>query len=208
MCAKYETPDSRALERIYEIKRSHGFEDFLKGTAYPGSKGPVARLEENDPVWVNAQFGLLPYWCKPEDAKKLMRKTYNARTETVEKLASYKTSWKYRRFCIVPAQAIYEPNYETGKPVWWRIERIDGNPILIAGIHAIWKNATTDESFNTFSMLTINATNHPLMNRFHSPTDEKRMVVMLHDEHKEGWLRAANHDEARAYFNQYPVDAG
>lgn len=39
-------------------------------------------------------------------------------------------------------------------------------------------------------MLTINADRHPLMNLFHKPTDEKRMVVILEPEQFEGWLQA------------------
>jgi putative SOS response-associated peptidase YedK len=39
-------------------------------------------------------------------------------------------------------------------------------------------------------MLTINADRHPLMNLFHKPTDEKRMVVILEPEQFEDWLQA------------------
>ena len=31
----------------------------------------------------------------------------------------------------------------------------------------------------SFTMLTINAASHPLMQNFHKPADEKRMVVIL-----------------------------
>ncbi len=42
-------------------------------------------------------------------------------------------------------------------------------------------------------MLTINADQHPLMNLFHKPTDEKRMVVILQPEQFDGWLHAPAH---------------
>lgn len=38
--------------------------------------------------------------------------------------------------------------------------------------------------------MTINADDHVLMNRFHKPTDEKRMVVILRDETYQDWLEA------------------
>ncbi len=37
-------------------------------------------------------------------------------------------------------------------------------------------------------MLTINADAHPLMNQFHKPTDEKRMVVVLKPQSYADWL--------------------
>lgn len=39
-------------------------------------------------------------------------------------------------------------------------------------------------------MLTINADSHTVMNQFHKPTDEKRMVVILPDERYAAWLSA------------------
>jgi putative SOS response-associated peptidase YedK len=205
MCAKYETPETREIERFFEIKRSNGMERWLKERiAFPGSLGPYVRLDEDQKVCADVgQFGLLPHWCKPENAKRLTRSTYNARTETVFEKPSYKTAWKHRNFCVIPAAAIYEPNYESGKPISWRISRADGKPIFIAGIHWTWKNTDTSEYLNTFTMLTINADDHPFMRRFHAPEDEKRSVVMLQHHELESWLRAANHDEARALLKAY-----
>lgn len=37
-------------------------------------------------------------------------------------------------------------------------------------------------------MLTGNADDHPLMNRFHAPDDEKRMVVILDPSEYSEWL--------------------
>jgi hypothetical protein len=39
-------------------------------------------------------------------------------------------------------------------------------------------------------MLTINADEHPLMNRFHKPEDEKRTIVPLKPELFQDWLNA------------------
>ena len=40
-------------------------------------------------------------------------------------------------------------------------------------------------------MLTINADSHELMNQFHKPADEKRMVVILEPERYDDWLNPA-----------------
>lgn len=39
-------------------------------------------------------------------------------------------------------------------------------------------------------MLTISADTHPLMNHFHNPTDEKRMIVILPPDRYQDWLTA------------------
>jgi putative SOS response-associated peptidase YedK len=41
---------------------------------------------------------------------------------------------------------------------------------------------------HSFTMLTINAEGHALMENFHKPTDEKRMVVILPPERYQDWL--------------------
>jgi putative SOS response-associated peptidase YedK len=64
----------------------------------------------------------------------------------------------------------FEPNYESGRPVRWRIARQDGDLFTIA---AIWDKSnprgTTDELLHSFSLLTVNADEHPLIRRFHKP---------------------------------------
>lgn len=59
----------------------------------------------------------------------------------------------------------------------------------IAGLWDKWKSPG-GETVHSFTMLTINADQHPLMNLFHKPTDEKRMVVILEPEQFEDWLQA------------------
>ena len=96
---------------------------------------------------------------------------------------------------MVPADAFYEPSYETGKAVRWRIEDAGGAPLAIAGIWERWR-APGGETVASFSMLTINADAHPVMNRFHAPGDEKRSVVLLDPARTDDWL-AATEAQAR-----------
>jgi hypothetical protein len=70
--------------------------------------------------------------------------------------------------CIVPAEAIFEPCWETGKAVRWRVSKPGEVPMGIAGIYCQW----TDENGRTrgtFAMLTVNADGHPVMKRMHRP---------------------------------------
>ena len=57
----------------------------------------------------------------------------------------------------------------------------------IAELWSSWKSPK-DEALLSFTMLTINAQEHALMQQFHKPADEKRMVVVLPPEKYQGWL--------------------
>ena len=54
-------------------------------------------------------------------------------------------------------------------------------------------------------MLTINAAEHPLMNQFHKPTDEKRMVVILPSERYRDCLEVPVATESE-FLRPYPAD--
>jgi putative SOS response-associated peptidase YedK len=132
-------------------------------------------------------FGLVPHWATD---LKICRSTYNARAETVAIKPSFRDAWKKAQHCIIPAQTIYEPDWRSGKAIPTRIERADGLPMGIAGLWSVWKSPQ-GEWVHSYTMLTINADSHPLMNQFHKPTDEKRMVVVLPEAAYDDWLTAA-----------------
>jgi putative SOS response-associated peptidase YedK len=74
-------------------------------------------------------------------------------------------------------QSFYEPNYASGKALGWRIKRQDGSPIAVASIWERYVDHQTGEIVCSFSMITINATRHPVMQQFHGSHDEKRSIV-------------------------------
>ena len=139
---------------------------------------------------VSAMFGMVPHWADT----KLARQTYNSRTETTATKSTFRNAWKRRQFCVVPCASIFEPCYETGKPVRWEIRHLDGGPLGIAGIWEIKPGLGKQPALLSFSMLTINADAHPLMRRFHKPGDEKRSVVILHPDQYEAWLHVELQD--------------
>ncbi len=141
-----------------------------------------------------ARFGLLPSWAKEET---FGRKTYNARVETVAEKPSYKHAWMKRHYALALADAFYEPCYESGKAVRATIQQANQEPMAIASIWDTWTEPETGELIVSFSMLTINANNHPIMKRMHKPEDEKRTVVPLRPELFDAWLNATP-DEAEA----------
>jgi putative SOS response-associated peptidase YedK len=54
-------------------------------------------------------------------------------------------------------------------------------------------------------MLTINATDHPLLRLFHKPNDEKRMVVILPQDRYGAWLQARP-DQSREFMRPFPAN--
>lgn len=161
---------------------------------------PRGDTEDRDREAVRGRFGLIPHWAKDESFGK---RTYNARSETVAEKPSYRDAWRLGRRCIIPAQAFFEPDWRSGKAVSTRISRADGEPMGIAGIWTGWK-APSGDTVRSFSMLTVNADDHPLMNQFHKPQEEKRMVVILREEQYAPWLAVAP-VEASGMLGLYPA---
>jgi putative SOS response-associated peptidase YedK len=156
--------------------------------AFPGYLAPIALVGATGQVQCRlARFGLIPHWAKDSA---LGRKTYNARAETVAEKPSYRTAWRKRQFAIALLDDFFEPNWETGRAVRWRIKRTDGKPMGVASLWDQWTDSGTGEVVTSFTMLTVNADGHPVMGRFHRPGDEKRSVVVLGPEQFETWLKS------------------
>ena len=178
---------------------------------WPGYLGAFIRKHEHSDVGDEAvperqallgSFGLIPYWASDT---KIARHTYNARTETVAVKPSFRDAWNSARHCIIPADAFFEPDWRTGKAVATRIARADGRPMGIAGLWAWWKTQK-GEVLHSFTMLTINAEAHSLMNHFHKLNDEKRMVVILPEERYADWLHATP-AQSSDFFRPFPAES-
>lgn len=131
-------------------------------------------------------FGLVPHWSPDV---RMTRFTYNARSETVASKPSFRDAWRQAQHCIIPADAIFEPDWRSGQALPACIAREDGAPMGIAGLWARWRSPI-GETVYSYTMLTINANHHPLMRLFHKSQDEKRMVVILPAERYDDWLDA------------------
>ena len=166
---------------------------------FPTYPGPIIlKSHRTDRIAIGmARFGLLPSWAKEET---FGRKTYNARAETVAEKTSYKNAWVKRHYALALADAFYEPCYESGKAVRTAIKQTNHEPMAIASIWDTWTEPETSELIVSFSMLTIDARNHPVMKRMHKPGDEKRTVVPLRSELFNAWLNATP-EEAQALLN-------
>jgi len=145
-------------------------------------------------------FGLIPHWATDT---KLGRQTFNARSETAAVKPSFRDAWKNAQHCIVPVEAIFEPDWRSGKAVATRVPSVNGEPLGIAGLWSSWKSP--QGWLHSFTMLTINADGHALMCQFHKPVDEKRMVVILPPDSYDQWLKATPL-KSMDFMRQYPSD--
>ena len=205
MCANYHPVTARdRLLQFFGVERPADVEPPEQ--AFPLSLAPfILRAEhrvELERELQLGQFGLLPFWAKDIA---FGRRTYNARSETAAEKPSFKDAWARGRRCIVPAEAIYEPNWETGKAVRWRIGRSDGRPLGIAGLWGHWRDRETGREMLSFTMLTCNADEHVLLRRFHRPGEEKRMVVILDEAEYDAWLEAPL-DRMAGFMRCFPAE--
>lgn len=208
MCSNYlPVLSSDTLKKYFNVT---DIEHGLKAHTWPGYRSPFIRKHEHADVGdeavpfrelMSGAFGMIPHWAKDTT---ITKRTYNARSETVAEKNSFRDAWRLGRHCIVPAEAIYEPDYRSGKSVWTKIKRADDKPMGIAGIWTGWKDPANGEILRSFTMLTINADDHPFMKNFHKPDDEKRMVVILAEDDYDAWL-AAPPEESRQYLRQFPA---
>jgi len=208
MCSNY-----RPVTRLDRLLTFFGVErprDEAPQDVFPLGLAPFIRLRREAPgaasdrVVEDGIFGLLPGFASEVAYG---RKTYNARSESVASLPSFRPAWRTGQRCIVPAECFFEPCWENGKAVRWRIAQAGDVPMGIAGVYARWRHPDGRE-MASFAMLTVNADGHPLMERFHRPGEEKRMVVILAPEDYAAWL-ACSVAEAPRFLRRWegPLEA-
>lgn len=209
MCNLYRPPDAQAVARNFHLD-TRGL--LWPASVHPRSPGPFIRRAVDDSGYrrelVLGQWALIPPWAREA---KLKYSTNNARSEEVAEKASYRDAWAKGQRCIIPASDFDEPNWESGKNVWWRFHRTDGLPWALAGLWNTWVDRATGEVHESYTMLTINADDHPLMNRMHKPDpklpadrQDKRSVIPIEMAQVDRWL-AGTVNDASALLQLAPV---
>lgn len=148
-----------------------------------------------------AQWGLIPPYSAsrtPMLPNGQRMSTNNARRERLATAATYRTAWTRGQRCIIPADSYDEPNWTSGKNVWWRFWRADGEPWALAGIWSEWTDPQTGEVVPSYSMITQNCDGHPILALMHKPDpklpadkQDKRAVVPLEPGCWDQWLNGS-----------------
>jgi len=212
MCSHYQAAKEAA--RVAKYFGALGVPSYGMADLWPRRIGFFVRrppeIESGDEAVpereaVAGRWGLVPWTARGDGIAKAEKlSTFNARSETAATSFTYRGAWSRRQRCIIPAEAIYEPDWRTGKAIPTRFTREDGAPLGVAGLWDRYKNAA-GEVVESYTMLTINADEHPLFRDYHQAGKEKRMIVILPDGAYEDWLKASV-ERTREFLLPYPAE--
>ena len=141
------------------------------------------------------RWGLIPWWAKADEAKRIGARCVQARSETAQTSPAYRDAFKKHR-CLVVVDGFYEwQSLPDGKRVPFHVRRADRRPFAIAGLWDRWRTdgtvpANREDHVESGSVLTTRA-------RGELAAVHDRMPLVLAPDAWETWLRAGP-DEARA----------
>lgn len=196
MCTNYAPVQRRLLREIFGVEPPA---QAYKDETWPDYIAPILRGGERGRDCVLANFGLVPKRQIPPGAKRY--DTTNARSETIGELPTFRGPWRAGQLCLVPMTAFYEPNYEAGpKSVRYKIWLPDEPAFAVAGLWRAWPDGEY-----AFTMLTVNADHHAVMNRMHAPGKEKRSIVIVPKGAWDDWLTCREPEMARSFLGLAPA---
>lgn len=133
----------------------------------------VATIRAESPDEIDAlRWGLIPRWADDPDDWTLI----NARAETL----SEKPAFREASPCLVLADGFYEWQDRTTGSQPFRVERADGEPFAMAGLHERWEQGGTVHETATV----VTTEPNELMGELHH-----RMPVVLPERRETEWLR-------------------
>jgi len=191
MCNLFESLPPLGVSKVFNVAAPVG---AYGATVAPLKPGPIVVPGQA----LVAQWGLIPPFSKTptpttHDGKRMS--TNNARRERMATAPTYRDAWRKGQRCIIPALSYDEPYWGTGKNIWWRFWRADGEPWALAGIWSEWTDKATGEVLPSFTMITQNCDGHPLLGLMHKPDtklpadqQDKRAVVPLEPGQWDQWL--------------------
>jgi putative SOS response-associated peptidase YedK len=203
MCANFKVSSNERLHDVYQLAE---LPVDYSAEVFPGEMAPIFFAEQGRLTSQLAMFGMVPPWADV----KLARHTYNARSETVAEKPSFKQAWQRGQFCLIGMDEFFEPRYEGASAERWSLSRVDQQVLWLAGI---WQRKSAQQQAQqpqqdlfSFSMLTINADHHPLMQQFHKSDEEKRMPVLLDDAMRAQWLAGSDPLAILQAAQHWPAD--
>lgn len=144
------------------------------------------------------RFGLLPHW---EKANYSVQKTANARSETVDKLPSFRDAFRTKRV-LIPVTGFYDWRLEPGdkKKTPYKAFLKSGEMFSLAGIYDGWKSPTGDVIY-TFSIITCEP--NELWSQIHN-----RMPVIMKKDGYETWLdpEVTDAEALKPLLQPYPAE--
>jgi len=179
MCGRFAQGDMDAIYSKYRVKVPAKLKKQIREryNIAPAQPVPVInRTKTNENKLEIMKWGLIPSWAKDPN---IGYKMINARSETVDKKPSFKSSLKSRR-CIVPATGFYEWKKSNSHKIPHYIHLKDEKVFSLAGLYDTWKDKG-GKTMTTFTVLTTEP--NKLVEPIHN-----RMPVILEKDEEEPWL--------------------
>ncbi len=197
MCGRYVSPGAAAIEREFSsTPREWRFEPSFN--VAPSQQVPAMRQGPEGPEGVLLRWGLVPFFAK---GKVGPYSTINARVESVETSASYRTPWRRAQRCLLPALGFYEWHLnEDGSKQPYYIHLGDQAIFAFAGL---WDRSIADDSTVIESCTIITLPANALMAKIHN--GRARMPAILPRDERQTWL-SGSADEARELLRAYPQE--
>lgn len=155
-------------------------DNFINGFSTPNL--PIILGSNPNIITTNYSWGLMPSWAKDTEIRK---KTLNARVETINEKPSFKNITQNR--CLIIATGYYDWRWEDNKGAKkekYIINSHDEEIFTLAGLHSNWKNPSTGEELNTFTIITTEA--NEIMKYVHN--HKQRMPIMINKKDELSWL--------------------
>lgn len=186
MCFTIEIHLTRkAIEERFKVDTSalYDFDFNYFYRAFSNPFIPVVAQEDSSRVEL-MQWGLIPSWSRDrEEAERIRKGTYNARSETLHEKPSFKESLSRGR-CLIIAGGFFEWQLGEKTKTPWYISLRSGEPFVFAGLYDRWRDPLSGEILNSCSIITTRA--NPLMEKIHNT--RKRMPVILKREIETDWI--------------------
>jgi putative SOS response-associated peptidase YedK len=173
MCGRYTHRYTwQQIVELYQLT-----EAAIAPNIAPTQKAPIVRERDGKRELAMLRWGLIPYWSKDP---KIAYKTINARAETVATAPSFREAFRARR-CLVPTSGFYEWLKTPSGKQPYLIGFKDGRPFAHAGLWERWKDRTSGERVETFTIIT--GPPNEVAGRIHN-----RMPVIIDPADFDRWL--------------------
>jgi putative SOS response-associated peptidase YedK len=198
MCGRYtHLLTWEQIVQLYELTSDLGPPaDFLpRYNIAPTQMAPVVRMKDGKRELAMLQWGLIPSWAKDRSTGNRM---INARAESLQDSPAFSSAFQARR-CLVLTSGFYEWQRIPGKPKqpFW-IGMKDGGEFDMAGLWESWKDRTSGEVIESFTIITTDA------NALAAPIHD-RMPVIIDPNDFDTWLSTPSPPEH--LLRPYPAEA-
>ena len=188
MCGRFtqQRPTSELAE-IFDADNLAADEGGHFNVAPTDDAAVVVQRDDRRAV-VRFRWGLVPHWAAEA---RIAGRTFNARAETIAVTPAFRDAFRRRR-CLVPVDSFYEWRREDGIRQPYRIVAADGNPHVLAGLWAGWRDPADGSIRRTFTIVTTAA--NDALRDLHD-----RMPVILPSDAWDRWLDPRHPDVAELH---------